>query len=137
MPITSEKSDSQLRGLLEETEAFMAERFGHGPCTLADEEVFSPKLEMSETNEQVVISAELPGLEMPDVRVWLHGDLLSISGEKKTKTDYKERHTWLCERSYGSFTRCVRLPADVNAGRITTTLENGILRVCLPHQDVR
>jgi HSP20 family protein len=88
-----------------------------------------PNLEVSETDKEIKVSAELPGLEERDVKVELANGVLAISGEKKTETEDKDR--LFSERYYGRFER--RIPVeDVNEDKVSASFKNGVLTVTLP-----
>jgi HSP20 family protein len=88
-----------------------------------------PSLEVSETDKEIKVSAELPGLEDKDVKVELANGVLAISGEKKTETEDKDR--LFSERYYGRFER--RIPVeDVEEDKISASFKNGVLTVTLP-----
>jgi HSP20 family protein len=88
-----------------------------------------PNLEVSETDKEIKVSAELPGLEEKDVKVELANGVLAISGEKKTETEDKDR--LFSERYYGRFER--RIPVeDVNEDKVSASFKNGVLTVMLP-----
>jgi HSP20 family protein len=84
---------------------------------------------VSETDKEIKVSAELPGLEDKDVKVQLANGVLAISGEKKTETEDKDR--LFSERYYGRFER--RIPIDdVDEDKILASFKNGVLTVTLP-----
>ena len=88
-----------------------------------------PKLELSENDKEVVVTAELPGLEANDVAVKLANGVLAIKGEKKTETEDKER--LFSERYYGRFER--RIPIDdIDEEKVSASFRNGVLTVTLP-----
>src|SRR5437763_12115210 len=88
-----------------------------------------PSVEVSETDTEMKVTAELPGLEEKDVNVELANGMLSISGEKKGETEDKERR--FSERYYGRFER--RIPIDdVDAEKVAASFQNGVLTVTLP-----
>ncbi|HET7715747.1 MAG TPA: Hsp20/alpha crystallin family protein, partial [Bauldia sp.] len=88
-----------------------------------------PTIEVSETDKDVKVTAELPGLDEKQVQVELVNGVLSIKGEKKTETEDKER--LFSERYYGRFER--RIPIeDVDEEKIHATFKNGVLTVTLP-----
>ncbi len=93
---------------------------------------FSPKLDVSEIEEAFKVSAELPGLDEADLDVSLERGVLTISGEKKSKSEDKGENYHRVERRYGSFKRSVRLPVDVQLDRVEAVLKNGLLTVTLP-----
>jgi HSP20 family protein len=88
-----------------------------------------PKIEVSETDKEVKVAADLPGLEQKDVEVELANGVLSIRGEKKTETEDKGR--LFSERYYGRFER--RIPVDdIEEDKVSASFQNGVLTVTLP-----
>jgi HSP20 family protein len=88
-----------------------------------------PNIEVSETGKEVKVCAELPGLDEKDVQVELANGVLSISGEKKTESEDKDR--LFSERYYGRFER--RIPIDdVDESKVAAGFKNGVLTVTLP-----
>lgn len=88
-----------------------------------------PNIEVSETDKEVKVTAELPGLEEKDVEVELANGMLAIRGEKKTETEDKDR--LFSERYYGRFER--RIPVDdVEQDKVNASFKNGVLTVTLP-----
>lgn len=82
--------------------------------------------------DSLTIKAELPGLEAKDVDVAISGDTLTIKGEKKQDHEDKDETHYLMERTYGAFSRMVRLLAPVAADKTKATFKNGILTISLP-----
>jgi len=88
-----------------------------------------PNIELDETDKEVKVVAELPGLDQKDVNVELANGVLTISGEKKSETEDKER--LFSERYYGRFER--RIPVDeVEQDKVAASFNNGVLTVTLP-----
>ena len=88
-----------------------------------------PSVQVSETDKEIKVSAELPGLDQKDVKVELANGVLAIAGEKKTESEDKDR--LFSERYYGCFER--RIPvADVDEDKISAAYKNGVLTVILP-----
>jgi HSP20 family protein len=88
-----------------------------------------PKIEVSESEKDVRVTAELPGLDEKDVEVQLANGVLAIKGEKKTETEDKDR--LFSERFYGRFER--RIPLDgVDEDQVSASFKNGVLSVVLP-----
>ena len=88
-----------------------------------------PHIEVSETDKDIKIAAELPGLDEKDVEVELANGVLAIRGEKKTETEDKERR--FSERYYGHFER--RIPVeDVEQDKVSASFKNGVLSITLP-----
>jgi len=94
-----------------------------------------PSLDVSETKNDVVIKAELPGMDPKDIDISLNNGFLTIKGEKKHEREEKDENYHLVERSYGSFTRSVRLPREVQSDKITASFKNGVLRVTFPKSE--
>jgi HSP20 family protein len=91
-----------------------------------------PAVNVSETGKEIAVDAELPGLEAKDVDVSLENGILVITGEKKFEGEEKKDNYHRIERSYGTFTRAVPLPAKVNPKGIKARFEKGVLHVTLP-----
>ena len=91
-----------------------------------------PKVDVSETKDSVVVKAEIPGIEAKDIQVSPQENVLTITGEKKQEKEEKDERHHRVERSYGSFTRSMRLPAGVEAGKVNAAFKNGVLTVTLP-----
>jgi HSP20 family protein len=101
--------------------------------------MLTPHIDVSETDSEVRICAELPGVKDEDIDVSLDDDVLTIRGEKKfERKDDKENYHFI-ERSYGSFQRSLRLPYSVNPDEVKAQVENGVLTVTVPksQQQVR
>jgi HSP20 family protein len=91
-----------------------------------------PALDVSETKDAVLVKAEVPGMDAKDIELSLHGDVLTLKGEKNQEQEEKDEHYYRMERTYGAFARAVRLPASVDGSRVTATFKNGLLTVTLP-----
>ncbi len=93
---------------------------------------WAPIVDIEEDNENIMVHAELPGMKKDDIRVSVHGNTLSISGERKHEAETKDKTLHRIERSYGKFVRTISLPTDVKADRIKATYKDGVLTVSLP-----
>jgi HSP20 family protein len=91
-----------------------------------------PAVDEVETPEEVVIKAELPGIDEKDISVSLSGDTLTIHGEKRSEKEQKDKHFHRVERSYGKFERRLPIPASVDPEKITADYTKGVLEVHLP-----
>lgn len=91
---------------------------------------FAPRLDVTETDKEVRVTAELPGLEAKDFELDLHGDVLTIKGEKRVETEDKGRG--YSERAYGTFHRTIQLPTEVDVDKVSADYRNGVLTVTLP-----
>jgi len=97
--------------------------------TLGD---WSPSMDISETKDSLIVRAEVPGMDQKDIRISLQENLLTITGEKRREKEETEERYYRVERSYGDFTRGVRLPVGVDGSKVVATFKNGLLTVTLP-----
>jgi HSP20 family protein len=91
-----------------------------------------PSMDVVETDKEIEITAELPGLEQNDVEISLVDDVLTIRGEKKAETEKKDKNYHVTERSYGVFYRALQLPPGIDPGNIRATMSNGVLKITIP-----
>ena len=91
-----------------------------------------PPFDVAETAEEIVVKAELPGMEIKDMDITLTDGLLTIKGEKKKEKEDKQEHYHRVERVHGSFSRSFRLPAEIKADAIDAKYKDGVLTVSLP-----
>jgi len=92
-------------------------------------------LDVAETDEEIIVKAELPGLVDKDIDVTVEGDILTIQAEKQAEANEEGKRYHLVERSYGKIGRSFRLPTDVEAGKTKATFKDGILTVALPKSE--
>lgn len=92
----------------------------------------APAVDIDETDKEMVITAELPGVSDKDVEVNLAGDVLTIKGEKKSEKEQKNGDSTYVERRFGSFARSVRLPFEVKDGEVDARFKDGVLTISLP-----
>lgn len=93
---------------------------------------FMPQIDIAETDEQIRVTAELPGLDEKDVEITLHDDVLTIKGEKKQQREDKNERRFLSERSYGAFSRSIALSENVQQDKIEASFQKGVLTVTMP-----
>jgi HSP20 family protein len=91
-----------------------------------------PVTDVIETDKEIEITAELPGLEDKDVQINVADNLLTIKGEKKSEKERKDKDLRMVERSYGAFERTIELPEGVDADAIKATIAKGVLTVTVP-----
>jgi HSP20 family protein len=89
-----------------------------------------PKLEVAETDKQITVSAEIPGMEEKDVELLFDDGNLIVRGEMKSETEDKERQ--FSERFYGRFERRIPVGMDIEESKIEASFKNGVLKVTLP-----
>ncbi len=94
-------------------------------------ESFSPRIDISEKGNQLIIDAEVPGVKKEDLKITLQDNILTIEGEKKNVSDEDERRYYKTERSYGSFKKSFTLPEDVDSEKVDAKFKNGVLEILL------
>jgi HSP20 family protein len=97
-----------------------------------DFNTWAPAVDLYENKDNLVVTAELPGLKKEDIDISLHEDSLTIAGERKEEKQYGEGDSQRAERFYGRFQRTVSLPKKVDASAIRASYKDGILTVTLP-----
>ena len=105
---------------------------GVGAPTHAAPGGFAPRIDVVEREAELLVSAELPGLDEKDFQLEIHGDVLTIRGEKRNELAEGARGWRGSERSYGSFRRSIQLPVEVESARASASFRNGVLTVTLP-----
>ncbi len=97
---------------------------------------WSPAVDIYETQQEIVVKAELPDLKQEDIEVSVDNDRLSIRGERKFESEVKRENYHRIERSFGSFSRAFTLPPTVDQEKIQADYKNGVLTVKLPKREV-
>ncbi len=93
---------------------------------------FRPSVDVVETDKEIVVKAELPGMEEKDMEVLVSDDALTITGEKKDEREEQGKEYYHLERTYGSFRRVIPLPEAVDRDKIACRFKNGVLTVSVP-----
>lgn len=106
--------------------------YGHGFGLRGRWPAASPRFEVSETDDEIRVKAELPGMDEKDVEVTLDENILTIRGERKEQREEKKRNYQVSEMSYGSFQRSFPLEAAVDREKATATFKHGVLTLTLP-----
>jgi HSP20 family protein len=91
-----------------------------------------PPIDVEETDDQIIVQAEIPGLDKDDFRVEIADDRLILHGQKKIENEESGRGYYYAERRFGAFTRMIPLPSVVDVKKATARYKNGLLRVVLP-----
>jgi HSP20 family protein len=112
-------------------------RGGFGTLPSPAQTNLMPSIDVTETDKEIQITAELPGLERKDVDISIEDDLLTIRGEKKVETkqedqEDKDKNYHVSERSYGVFYRVIQLPPGVDPSSIQAVMSKGVLKLTIP-----
>jgi len=121
----------ELRSLQDEMNRLFLSNYSRGSEEGFTSGAWSPKVDIFENKENLVIEAELPGMKREDVDVSIENNVLTLHGERKFEKKDNGDNYHRVERSYGSFTRSFTLPQTVTAEGATADFKNGILRVQL------
>jgi HSP20 family protein len=100
-----------------------------------EEGLWTPNVDVSETKDEIVVTAEMPGLKKEDIKLSVQDNVITLSGEKKSEEEKKDANFYRLERSFGSFCRSFTLPTPVEAEKIKASFKDGILKVTLPKSE--
>jgi HSP20 family protein len=93
---------------------------------------YSPRVDITESDTEVTVTAELPGMDDDDIRLTLTHNALTLEGEKQAKQESTEKDYYRMERTYGRFRRTIPLPCEVEEDQVSATFKKGVLTVHLP-----
>lgn len=113
----------------------MFDRFWSGALEPLQLGRWTPAVDVSETDDAVMVQAEVPGMDPSEIDVSLEGNVLTIKGEKKDEREEKGENFHRVERQYGTFIRSVQLPTEVVAEKVSASFRNGVLEVRLPKSE--
>ena len=102
------------------------------PTVFSEDRDWMPKIDISETETDFVVSAEVPGMAKDDISITMTDGLLTLSGEKNHEHEDKKGNYHLVERRYGSFKRSMRLPENVEPDKIDAAYKEGVLTITIP-----
>ena len=122
----------ELNTLRREMDDIVNRFFGETPLARRVGVEWAPRVDVSESKDNFIVKAELPGLEAKDINVSIAGNILTIKGEKRKEEEEKDEHHYYAERYYGSFERFFQLPATVKGDKIEAAFDKGILKITLP-----
>jgi len=106
--------------------------FGPGEEGNGSTNVWTPPVDVAETNKEIVITAELPGVDPKAMEIYVANGALVLKGEKEVAKEEKAKNYYRTERYLGTFYREVPLPAGVDADKITATCAHGVLAITIP-----
>jgi HSP20 family protein len=96
---------------------------------------WSPAVDIYETDNQIMVQAELPGIEKKDIALQLENNVLTLKGERRFEKETKQENYHRIERSYGGFSRAFTIPTIVDEEKIRADYKDGILKIELPKKD--
>jgi HSP20 family protein len=96
--------------------------------------IWSPATDLLDKKDKLVARIELPGVEKKDVKISLSENNLTVQGEIEKDKETKKEDYYCCERAYGTYTRTISLPAEIDRDKIKANFKNGILEITIPKQ---
>ena len=96
---------------------------------------WNPSVDIFENDNEVVVKAELPGMNAKDIEVKLENNVLMLKGERRFEKETKEENYHRVEREYGTFSRSFALPSAVNGDKVTAEYKDGVLKIVLPKNE--
>ena len=134
MSIMKWRPSRELAAIRDEMDRLFDEFFNFVPARRREllEGEWLPNIDVAETDDNVIVTAELPGVKQDDVSISVLNDVLTLKGEKKEEKEIKRENYHRIERSYGSFQRSVSLPTGVQADKAKATYKDGVLTVTIP-----
>ena len=93
---------------------------------------WSPLVDVIDKKDSILVKAELPGVDKKDVKISLSENTLTIRGERKEEKEIKKEDYYCCERAFGTYSRTIALPVEVDKTKAKATFKNGILEITLP-----
>lgn len=93
---------------------------------------WTPAIDFSETKHNFIMKMEIPGIDPNQIQISLQGQILSISGDRKKEEEEEDERFYRVERSYGAFTRSIRLPVPAEESRVNAVFKNGLLTIVIP-----
>ncbi len=106
-------------------------QFGRGMPAVFSELRF-PALDVTEGEDALEVTAELPGVSKDDVELSIVNGMLTIKGEKKSEKEDKKENAYVLERSYGSFSRSIPLPFELGSSEVDASFQDGVLKIRIP-----
>mgnify|MGYP001142520202 FL=1 len=134
VPMSREEATDPFVSLRRDVDRIFEEAFngfGRGLSAWSGASAVTPTLDIADTDTEVVVTAELPGLDEKDFEVTLAGDILTIKGEKKAEAERRNGDAYYVERRFGQFSRSVRLPFEAEES-IEAKYDKGVLTIRIP-----
>lgn len=121
----------EMENFQQEMDRLFGWAFGRGGESFLDG-AWSPAVDVVQQDDHYQVRVDLPGMKRDDIDVTIHGNTLTISGEKKRQSETKEENLYRAERYYGKFSRSLTLPTAVDAEKIAATYRDGVLEIKVP-----
>ena len=127
---------------LEDMEKRLSTIFGRSPMGTDGEKKeaisvteWSPLVDISEDDKEYLVKAEIPEMKKEDIKINVHDDVLTVSGERQYEKEEKGKKYYRVERAYGSFMRSFALPENADGSKISAEYKDGVLKIHLPKSE--
>ena len=124
-----------IRGLQDEMNRLFSSTFSRGGDDQMTRGAWNPSVDIFENKDQIVLEAELPGMNAEDVNISIENNVLTLHGERRFEKKDEGDNFHRVERSYGSFTRSFTLPPTVSSENANAEFNNGVLRLTLAKRE--
>ncbi|MBN1406766.1 MAG: Hsp20/alpha crystallin family protein [Calditrichaceae bacterium] len=132
MPIVRWNPERSIFSLKSDMDRLFDNFFTDRPGQLQSYSDMTPIVDVEETDQAFLITAEVPGIKKDDIKITFENNYLTISGEKKVEKDRKDKNFHHMERSFGKFSRTLGIPAGVMLDKIEAEYDQGILNIKIP-----
>lgn len=131
------RSERGLGALQHQMNRLFEDFFGEGSWpSLFGRAEWAPALDISENDEEFLVTAEVPGISRENIDISVTGNMLTLKGEKRAETTEEEHGSYhRVERSFGSFLRTVALPSTVDPGNVRANMKDGVLEIHLAKKE--
>jgi HSP20 family protein len=124
----------EIQNFQQEMDRLFGLDFGRGGESFLDG-AWNPAVDVVQEDDRYQVRVDLPGMKRDEIDVTIHGNTLTISGEKKREAETKEENLYRSERYYGKFSRSLTLPSAVDAEKIAATYKDGVLEISIPKSE--
>lgn len=118
---------------LRELSRDMLELFEHNPLQYLD--LRPPRVDVYQTEEEVIITAEIPGVDKKDLDVYVDESTVKLAGQFRQSDEFRDEHVYRSERRYGSFSRSIPLPTEVKSDKAKAEYKDGVLSITIPKKE--
>lgn len=118
---------------LRELSKDMLELFEHNPLQYLD--LRPPRVDVYQTEEEVIITAEIPGVDKKDLDVYVDESTVKLAGQFRQSNEFRDEHVYRSERRYGSFSRSIPLPTEVKSDKAKAEYKDGVLSITIPKKE--
>ena len=132
MSITRWDPFRELEALQEDVDRLFQETLTRPRREIPAARVWAPAVDVFEDEDKIVLRAELPGMKKEDIDVEMHGDTLTIKGERRFENEEERDNYVRVERAYGRFQRSFTVGTPVKAGQVKASYRDGVLEVSIP-----